>query len=303
MTVSEAVERYVAIRRSDGLPFVSSAATLRTFCKLYGRLEVADLSPEHVNHFLADARIAPVTRVGKFSAVKCFLEHAALDGSTASLSLDRPPRPKSFRHPFIYTRDQIRELLAATDRCQARSTEMSAESFRLVLLLLYATGCTVTELVAARTPDFDRRKRTLTLGGRLLPIQPTLVDAIATYLRTHTRKTCKALLASPAGAPIRRKLLNERFARLLQLAPIEPAAGMGRPRLQDFRYTFAVHRLNTAVERGEQLDRIVPALSTYMGYRSLLKAEDYLAYVPGRFAEDVAKLSPSPELCAHQSRR
>ena len=67
------------------------------------------------------------------------------------------------------------------------------------------------------------------------------------------------------------------------------AASSGRPpRLQDFRYTFAVHRLKTWIETGANLSEMLPALSTYMGYASLLKAEEFLAYAPQRFRDDLA---------------
>jgi hypothetical protein len=38
---------------------------------------------------------------------------------------------------------------------------------------------------------------------------------------------------------------------------------------------------------------MIPALSTYMGYASLMSAEQYLAYVPERFRGVLQKLSPA----------
>ena len=38
------------------------------------------------------------------------------------------------------------------------------------------------------------------------------------------------------------------------------------PRLHDFRYTFAVHRLTAWHKHGADLNRMIPALSVYMGY-------------------------------------
>ena len=62
--------------------------------------------------------------------------------------------------------------------------------------------------------------------------------------------------------------------------------------MQDFRATFAVHRLVSWIRQGADLNRMIPALSTYMGYPELAAAEKYLAFAPERFREQLNQLSP-----------
>jgi hypothetical protein len=51
--------------------------------------------------------------------------------------------------------------------------------------------------------------------------------------------------------------------------------------------------LNHWIKQRADLNELLPALSTYMGYASLTKAEQFLAYAPERFREDLRKLSPA----------
>ena len=91
---------------------------------------------------------------------------------------------------------------------------------------------------------------------------------------------------------IDRNHLSARFRRLHALAGLRVRAEGGTPRIQDLRYTFAVHRLTQWIREGANLNELLPALSTYMGYASLTKAGQFLAFVPERFRQDLAKLSP-----------
>jgi integrase/recombinase XerD len=69
--------------------------------------------------------------------------------------------------------------------------------------------------------------------------------------------------------------------------------GVARPpRLHDLRYTFAVHRLTAWHKRGADLNRMIPALSVYMGYMNLSAAARFLSLTPERFRAQLNKLSP-----------
>ena len=62
--------------------------------------------------------------------------------------------------------------------------------------------------------------------------------------------------------------------------------------MRDFCPTFAVHRLTTWIKQGADLNRLIPALSTYMGFSRLAGAEKYLSFTSERFCGELRKLSP-----------
>jgi integrase/recombinase XerD len=58
-----------------------------------------------------------------------------------------------------------------------------------------------------------------------------------------------------------------------------------------------VHRLTAWHRRGADLNRMIPALSVYMGYKNLSTAARFLSLTPERFRAQLNKLSP------HQGKR
>jgi len=153
MKLALAVEKYVARRRSDGSPFVSSELKLKALCRWCGHIELSDLSAAKVSDFLNSPRCAAVTRVSKFSSVKCFVNYWSLRGEMPALDLDKPARPQSVPGPFIYTRGQVKALLHATERCQSRAIKLDSRTVRMMMLTLYATGCSVDEVFNLRRSD------------------------------------------------------------------------------------------------------------------------------------------------------
>lgn len=65
-----------------------------------------------------------------------------------------------------------------------------------------------------------------------------------------------------------------------------------QPRIHDLRHTFAVHRLTAWFRHGADMNRMIPALSAYMGQHDLGAAERYLRLTPERFRTQLDKLSP-----------
>ena len=64
------------------------------------------------------------------------------------------------------------------------------------------------------------------------------------------------------------------------------------PRLHDLRSTFAVHRITSWIKNGADMNRMLPALSAYMGQVGLASTERYLFLTPERFRKELDKLSP-----------
>lgn len=300
MRLKDAVSNYVEAKRVSGLPFHSSEVTLRAFCKHCGDIRLHEVTSALVSTFSNRPKLLASTRVSKFSGVKCFVEYCIARGLIRPLILHRPARPHKTRDPFIYTKFELALLMKWTEPCQAKTTELDARTFRLLLLLLYTTGATVQEVLGLRWPSVNLRKKlivfdkTVSKPSRSLPISKSLADVLARN-RIEGKITGQSdfVLRGTDGEPIDKANLKERFVRLRKLAGIRKSVDGRVPRLQDFRFTFAVHRLNSWIRQGDDLNKLIPALSTYMGYSSPTAAERFLAYVPSRFRRDLEKLSPA----------
>jgi integrase/recombinase XerD len=87
--------------------------------------------------------------------------------------------------------------------------------------------------------------------------------------------------------------LKVAFRKLRRLAGVQRYDGaIYQPRMHDLRATFAVHRLTSWLKQGADLNRLIPALSAYMGLYGLGSTERYLKLTPERFRKPLATLSP-----------
>lgn len=95
------------------------------------------------------------------------------------------------------------------------------------------------------------------------------------------------------GSQIKADTATKTFRRVRKKAGIDRYDGARyQPRMQDLRHTFAVHRLTAWFKHGADMNRMVPALSAYMGQHDLGAAERYLRITPERFRTQLDKLSP-----------
>ena len=156
------------------------------------------------------------------------------------------------------------------------------------------------EVLQIRSSQLDLKRCKLVLNGnqrvcsRRIPICLDLSRELRLYLRGSLAEDASdcTIFASISGQPLTNSYLTARFQRLLQAADITRSDGIRRsPRMRDFRASFAVHRLETWIKEGGNLDRFLPSLSTYMGYSSLCAARKYLRFAPDHLRAHIAKLS------------
>ena len=116
-------------------------------------------------------------------------------------------------------------------------------------------------------------------------------------IQNHCKNSQEMLLFRfKSGREIKRSNLWNRFGRLCGMVGI-PASRDGHvPRLHDLRATFAVHRLTSAIRTGQNMNDVIPALSTYLGSSVLTRAEHFLSFIPERFSADLEKLSSTKPL-------
>ena len=300
MKLSEAVAGYVSRRRAEGSPFMSSEAVLKVLCVYCGDLELQELSANHVASFIHSPKISPGTRSSRYSVVSGFLTFYRVRGSMPLLQVEKPVSRRDCRLPIVYTHQQIRSLLQAATKADWQGDEIDGSTLRMILLVLYATGATVNEVVRLLRVNVDLKRRYIDFQGtprhscRRLPIGPDLHRELVVYIRTQCNKSQETLLFRfKSGREIKRSNLWNRFGRLCGMVGIPVSRDGHVPRLHDLRATFAVHRLTCAIRAGQNLNELIPALSTYLGSPVLTRAEHFLSFIPERFSADLEKLSSS----------
>lgn len=294
MKLRTVVALYVAFRKSAGADFRSSERLLATFCRASGKeVKIAEVSEEQVAAFLCGNGTFTRYWHRKHSALLGFYRYAVSRGY-----VERPPLPTMIPKqppaivPYIYSQEELRRLLDATERCRKQRFLLEPRTFRTLLLLLYGAGLRGCEARGLKLPDVDTRAAMLTIRDtkfyktRLVPLGNDLNRLIADYLKWRLavhplRNPDECLFVDRNGAPLRDYGIRRAFADLRVAADIMRHDGARyQPRLHDLRHSFTVDRLTAWYREGKDVQRLVPALSTYLGHSSVAATQVYLTMTP-----------------------
>jgi len=304
VNLSEGIELYLRYKRKTGVRGDDSMQVFRTFLRAVGDLPLERIRTEHVQNFLDSSDASATTWRIKHSKLRRFFEHWSWRGEMPPLIYPAAkPAVRQTFIPYIYTQSQIRRLLAATKSSHSsRNCKVDAATFRMFILTLYATGAKYSEILNIRREDIAFRRSRLTLRGtgrrpaRCIPIGTDLKRELQVYLNSTHRRPHRgeSIFVSKSGEPLNRLYFSLGFMRVRQVAGIKREEGSRYDaRLHDLRFTFAVHRITSWIKSGADLNRLLPALSTYMGNESLAAANNYLSLTPERFRRELQRLSPA----------
>ena len=297
MTLRDAIDSYVAWRRDHGAKFDSSARVLHRFGRHVGEsVECGSVTDADVLGFLAGNGRLTRYRANKHGALNGFYRYAVSRGLVARSPLPAPedePRTPRPAPPYVFSHGELQRLFGAIDVSCRRSAQLDADTLRALLLLLYGAGLRFGEAQRLTLDDADLAEAVLTIRNtkffksRLVPVGPQLVDALRTYVagrieRPLPRRGASTLLANLDGTPLVMDSVRSRFKRLLDAAGIPRDGKDGRraPCLHSLRHAAAVHRLESWYRQGADVQRLLPALSTWLGHAHLDGTQVYLTMTP-----------------------
>ena len=90
------------------------------------------------------------------------------------------------------------------------------------------------------------------------------------------------VLANRDGTPLANRTVGDAFAKVLKAAGIEHDGKDGRrpPCLHSLRHAAALHRLEAWYRQGADVQRLLPALSTWLGHSNLDGTRVHLSMTP-----------------------
>ena len=303
MKLSAAITIYAQKKRVAGCAFKQGERALMTFCRSMKDPPISALTAQAIVDYLNSRHSCSIQSWrSKYSLLRHLFEHWAARGAITPLHLP-PLRTIVSRTfvPYIYSCSDIRQLLRMTNVSQKKSQTLDGDTFRTLLLFLYATGAYLGETIALKRKDLNFKTKEVSLAGngfsqnRCIPISHDLAMILRNYLRNRrgTKAADSPLFTRKDGSSLVIGSVALMFAKLRTLAGIARNDGaIYAPRMHDLRSTFAVHRITSWIKQGQDLNRMMPALSAYMGQLELLSTERYLFLTPERFRRELNKLSP-----------
>jgi integrase/recombinase XerD len=166
------------------------------------------------------------------------------------------------------------------------SYPLRRQVYATMLGLIAATGLRISEALDLRLsdvlPDGVLQVRRTKFGkSRLLPLHPTVVTALASYLKARRRRTVTDdhVFLSAKNQRIHTVMAEYTFRRMRRLAGIAPARTR-LPRIHDLRHSFATRVLEQCSTRREAVARHFVALATYLGHTNIANTYWYLEATP-----------------------
>ena len=300
MTLKETIETYILWRQSHGTKFEEGARHLRLFLKgVDADVSCDAVTREAVHAFLAGTRPLTGYREHKY-AVLSGLYHFAISRGYATRSplpeRESEPKAPAPLPPYIYTGQEVRRLLDATDASRARAIQVDGDTLRTLILLLHGTGLRSGEALRLTLTDVDLDDAVLTVRdskfytSRLVPVGERVVHVLQDHVTRRRRRPMpkgrdSTFLANRDGTPLNDGVVRRAFAKLLRDAGIGGNDSRYRaPCLHSFRHGFAVGRLNAWYRQGADVQRLLPVLSTYLGHKNLAGTQVYLSMTPERLS-------------------
>ncbi len=294
MNLQQIIEQYLAFQRTLGKRFDCLADILRPFGSALGPgADISAVSAEYVKEFLTKGRPITTTYFIKYRVLRGFYRYAQSRGYTggAPLPVVLPRQPARVR-PYIYSREEIRRLLAATDSLQDAYRRLEPITLRTIVLLLYGSGLRVSEALALNRQDVDLARSLVTVRAskfyrsRLVPVGKDLTQVLSTYAARATVCSLPPSAEAPfftdcRGGRVNYAIVRWRFRHACNQAGIRRRTpDRYQPRLHDVRHTFATDRLTSWYRQGADVQALLPHLSVYLGHVHLAATQVYLSMTP-----------------------
>lgn len=289
----QALEDYIAVRRSLGFDLRLPARLLRNFVSFAEANEATYITRELAVRWAKQPDSAqPATWASRLGMVRRFASwRSATDPRTEVPPEGLMPYRYYRKPPYIYSDDEIERLIAEASELPS-SNGLRASSFSTLFGLIAVTGMRVSEALKLDREDVDLEQGTLTIRrtkfgkSRFVPIHRSTRDVLKHYdklrVRVFPRPATPAFFVSERGNRITEWNARYAFAKISQQIGLRAAAkGHGRgPRIHDMRHRFAAHTLIEWYRAGVDVERELPKLATYLGHVHVNETYWYLEAVP-----------------------
>jgi len=294
----QALTRYVLMRRGFGYRYDSEERCLGGFVAFMDAAQATVITRKLAMAWIVQAQRA--SRPNRLSMVRGFARYLSnIEPQTETLPARIFPSPRR-RRPYIYSEAEIERLLEAT-LSWGLAKGINRRSYHCLFGLLAATGMRLGEAIDLRRGDVDLKAGILTLRvtkgskDRLVPLHPTTTLALVDY--AARRDDCRICRKSPwffvlrGGQRLRHQYPERIFMGVLRRIGLrDPEPHSPGPRIHDLRHSFAVNTIVRWYRAGEDVERLLPTLTTYLGHSKVRDTYWYLTACPELMDQAASRL-------------
>ena len=298
----EAIKNYLDLRRSLGFKLRKEGIYLSKFASFMEAKNITHITTQLALEWAQqNPSSQPPTWAQRLGFVRSFTRyHIAADPQTEIPPPGLLPFSPHRARPYLYSEEEIAHLL----RCALELHPIDGLrpwTFYCLLVLLSVTGLRIGEAIRLQLEDVNLQDGLLVICGtkfgksRLVPIHRTTQEVLAEYLARRERCLAGRSVSSfffinSHGHHLYIGDIHRVFYKLSRQTGLRGATASHGPRLHDFRHRFAVQTLLRWYRSGEDAERHLPVLSTYLGHVHVADTYWYLSACPELMAQAVARL-------------
>jgi integrase len=291
-SLSPSIGRYIELKHALGRGFAGERRVLESLEEFMIDTSVNTWTQSVFDQWCRTvAHLSPTVQRNRMRVVRNFCLYVRrTDPGCFVPDTDDFPRPHQSVQPYIFTHEEINQLLhAAAKLGPVPLSPLRPQVFRLAIVLLNTTGMRRGELANLTVADYDQRTRSLLVReskfhkSRYLPLSDDANSEVAIYLAARRRKhlpvaTDSSLLWNWYRNGYSGYGLGDGIHELIRETDIRTADGRF-PRVHDMRHSFAIRALLRWYNAGVDVQVKLPLLATYMGHVSIASTEYYLPFV------------------------
>ena len=304
-TLEESLADYLRIRRRLGFEMPQDGRLLERFVEFLDQAGAPRITAQLA---LVWARLPvdahPHRWRQRLSVARGFARHlATIDPTSEVPAKDLLPGHRPRIAPYIYTEEEIAVLMAAASQLRPR---LRGVRHATLIGLLAVTGMRPGEAVGLDRQDVDLNNGVVGIRAgkqkkqREVPLHATTISALRDYVQLRDacvrKPSTPAFFVSARGQRMGREELNRTFTKLVCEVGLDGRGARARPRPHDLRHAFAVNTLLGWYRDGENVDRRMPLLSTWLGHVDPASTYWYLEAVPELLELVSRRLEQLPEV-------
>jgi integrase/recombinase XerD len=287
----EAIEDYIGLRRSLGFKLREPARELRKFASFMEQKGATHVTTALALEWATQLTNAlPAAAAKRLSYVRGFARHWSATDSRTEVPPDEllPFQTKRAR-PYLYSEEEVHRLLTGCNELTPKEG-LTRKTYYCLVGLLAVTGLRISEAVNLDRLDVDFAEAVLTVRKtkfgktRLVPLHASTVAVLADYGKARDKLLPKPsssrFFLNDYGRHLQTPTVQAKFAELSRRVGLRAPGDRRGPRLHDFRHRFAVNTLIRWYRQEQDVDRLLPVLSTYLGHVRVSDTYWYLSVEP-----------------------
>lgn len=282
------LEKYIDQRVKDGYS-ESSFNWLLTFDNFIYQKSYNQqyLSKEIINEWLVkrptETNSTFLKRITTLKNFCIYLNSIGIDAYVPKVNVH-----KSKVQPYVLSVEELQLLFNAIDMYFSNRNPMTRIKTKhynymipVMIRILYCTGMRIGELCSLKFDDFKYEKKRLLIKNskNLKDKYVYLHDDVYNLLLTYSKKLQSEIYsdwlfpAEKSATHINKTTIDAYFHKIVNLYEIGNEDHYPTP--HSLRHTYTVHRIDSWVKNGEDLNEMIPYLSRQLGHNSPLETYYY----------------------------